>query len=165
MSISPLRRRLGQLVRYGTVSAIATTTSLVILTGLVATAVVRPAPANVVATLAGMVPSFELNRRWVWGGRGRPSLRRQILPFAVLSLSGLVLSTAAVAVVGRYALAASWSAATTALAAALANVAAFGTVWVVQFFVLDRLLFGPPAVVATVAAVTAPETRGAQHRR
>jgi putative flippase GtrA len=143
-----LRRRLSQLIRYGMVSAIATTTSLAILTGLVATDTMRPAPANVTATLVGMIPSFELNRRWVWGGQGRPSVRRQMVPFAVLSLIGLLLSTAAVGAAGRLATDAGWSSDATAVAAALANLVAFGTVWVAQFFVLDRLLFRPVPVVA-----------------
>jgi hypothetical protein len=33
---------------------------------LVASKATAPAVANVIATFAGMVPSFELNRRWVW---------------------------------------------------------------------------------------------------
>ena len=91
-----LRRRAGQLVRYGAVSVIATGTSLVTLTALVGTRLLAPAAANIVATCVGMVPSFELNRRWVWRRTGRPSLTRQILPSVVLSLAGLFLSTAAV---------------------------------------------------------------------
>jgi putative flippase GtrA len=145
-----LRRRLGQFIRYGMVSAVSTTVSLSVLTSLVATGAMRPAPANVVGTIAGTIPSFELNRRWVWGGSGRPHVRRQVVPFVVLTIIGLLLSTAAVGAVGRYAITAGWQRETTAIASAFANLAAFGTVWVAQFFILDRLLFRPPAVVATV---------------
>ncbi|MEO5901948.1 MAG: GtrA family protein [Ilumatobacteraceae bacterium] len=155
MNPSPaLRRRLGQLIRYGMVSAIATTTSLSILTALVASGTMRPAPANVTGTLVGMIPSFELNRRWVWGGQGRPSVRRQVMPFVVLSVIGLLLSTAAVGAAGRYALTAAWTPETTAIAAAIANLAAFGTVWIAQFFILDRLLFRPEPVLITVSSGT-----------
>ena len=61
---------------------------------LVATDAVPAGWANVVATAVGTVPSFELNRRWVWGktGAGRCSPRSG--PFAALSFAGLVLSTA-----------------------------------------------------------------------
>jgi putative flippase GtrA len=136
-----VRQRLVRLVRYGAVSLIATATSLTVLATLVATGSMRPAAANVTATLIGMVPSFELNRRWVWGAGGWPSLRRQVLPFVALSLVGLLLSTVAVASAGAIAADAGWSAHTTALAAVVANLAAFGSVWVAQFFILDRLLF------------------------
>ena len=60
-----VRRRAAQLARYASTSVVATTTSLLVLTALVGSGALRPAPANVVATLAGIVPSFELNRRWV----------------------------------------------------------------------------------------------------
>ena len=36
--------------------------------------------ANVVATAAGTVPSFELNRRWVWNKTGRRSFARRDRP-------------------------------------------------------------------------------------
>ena len=49
--------------------------------------------ANVVATAVGTVPSFELNRRWVWGRRDERSLLTQVVPFCVLSFAGLGLST------------------------------------------------------------------------
>jgi DNA-binding CsgD family transcriptional regulator len=51
----------------------------------------------VIATSAGIVPSFELNRRWVWSKRGSRSLGREIGPLCVLSFAGLGLSTLAVA--------------------------------------------------------------------
>lgn len=138
---SALRRRAAQLARYATTSVVATGTSLLILTALVAGGVMRPAPANVVATLAGIVPSFEMNRRWVWGVTGRPSVRRQILPFVALSLTGLVLSTLAVGAAGAVAERAGWGRGETAVVSIVANLAAFGTVWIAQFVILDRRLF------------------------
>jgi putative flippase GtrA len=142
-----LRRRVAQLVRYAATSVVATTASLLTLTALIASAAMRPAPANVVATLVGTVPSFELNRRWVWSVSGRPSLRRQVLPFLGLTFAGLALSTLAVGAAGGLAERADLGHGETALFAAAANLAAFGTVWVIQFVVLDRLLFKP--VLAT----------------
>src|SRR5580692_2517782 len=82
-------------VRYGSVSAIATTTTLILLGVLLA--VSSPAVlANVAATAVGTVPSFELNRRWVWRRSGSPSLTQQALPYCLLALAGLVLSSVAV---------------------------------------------------------------------
>ena len=52
--------------------------------------------SNLVATALGTVPSFELNRRWVWSQCGPRSLGRQALPYCTLSFAGLVLSTLAV---------------------------------------------------------------------
>jgi putative flippase GtrA len=156
--------RIGQLLRYGSVSVIATLTSLTVLVGLVATNALAPAAANVAATFAGMVPSFELNRRWVWGATGRPSLRRQVVPFVALSLTGLLLSTVAVQVAADVAAGAGWSHAVTTLAVSAANLAAFGVVWIAQFVILDRVLFGAGA--RRGAAVSeAPDDAGSSPRR
>jgi putative flippase GtrA len=136
----PLRRaRVTQLIRYGAVSAIATTTSLAVLGVLVGAFDAPAAWSNVLATAIGTVPSFELNRRWVWGKRGRRSVAAEIVPFCVLSFGGLVLSTLAVHLAATAT--ATWSRATHTAAVELANVAAFGSLWVLQFVLLDRVLF------------------------
>jgi len=126
-------------VRYTGVSAVATATSLVVLFLLVGVAGLPATWSNVAATAVGTVPSFELNRRWVWQRRGRRSLLGQIVPFTTLSFTGLLLSTWAVGVVsGRTS---GWGHWAHTLAVEFANVAAYGSLWVVQYLVLDRLLF------------------------
>jgi putative flippase GtrA len=148
MSVS-LRRRLHQLVRYGAVSVISSATSLVVLTTLVATGALAAGWANVVATAVGTVPSFELNRRWVWRSGAARSLLAQVGPFCLLSFAGLALSTLAVRATGVWAvdhgLSDGWRAAT----AAATNLVAFGSLWVVQFVVLDRILFRVPRPAGT----------------
>ena len=116
------------------------------LTGIVG---VAAALANVIATLAGIGPSYVLNRRWVWRRGGPSSTSREVAPFVALSIAGLVLSTIAVArvaVVGR-----TWPGAIRTIALPAANVGTFAALWVAQFVVLDRFLFraapamgGPP---------------------
>ena len=58
-----------------------------------------------------------------------------------LSLVGLGASTVAVQAAARAAEQAGLSTLGRTLAVELANVAAFGSLWVVQFLVLDRILF------------------------
>ena len=60
--------------RYAAVSLISTSVTLSLLGLLVYTRALSPGWANVVATAAGTVPSFELNRRWVWAKRTKRSL-------------------------------------------------------------------------------------------
>lgn len=138
--------RVGQLVRYASVSLISTAVGTTVLGTPVATRAVTPGWANVVATSVGTVPSFELNRRWVWGRRGARSATREVGPFVALSFAGLALSTAAVSVAGHLA-ASLGTTGRTALVEA-ANVGAFGSLWVVQFLLVDRVLFTPPAPTA-----------------
>jgi len=138
-----------KLVRYASVSAISTTVSLAILGVLVATGTATPGWANIVATAVGTVPSFELNRRWVWGKTGRRSLRAEIGPFCALSFLGLALSTIAVSTASAWAGAAGLGVGARTFVAVAANVTTFGTLWVAQYVILDRVLFRagskPPA--------------------
>ena len=133
--------RLRQLVRYSAVSAVATTTSLVVLGVLVWTRTTTAGWANVIATAVGTVPSFELNRRWVWKRDGARSVWAEVVPYAALAFAGLALSTIAVARIGLWADHVGLGDRARTVAVELANLAAFGTLWVLQFVVLDRVLF------------------------
>jgi putative flippase GtrA len=144
-------RRFRQLVRYGSVSLIATTTSLIVLGTLVATSAMPAVWANVVATAVGTIPSFELNRRWVWAKTGKRSLGGEVIPFVVLSFAGLGLSTLAVGLTALWADSLGLEATARTVAVELANLAAFGTLWIAQFVILDRVLFRHRAAEIDVA--------------
>ena len=135
-----LRRWLPKLVRYASVSLIATAVTVSLLGALVYSGTLSPGWANVAATAAGTVPSFELNRRWVWAKRGRRS-PTEVIPFWSLSFLGLALSTFSVSWAGAWARHAGLDHGTVTLVAEIANIATFGTLWVVQYLLLDRLLF------------------------
>jgi putative flippase GtrA len=135
-------RLVRKLIRYATVSAISTAVSLTILGTLLATSATTAGWANVIATAVGTVPSFELNRRWVWKKRGRRSLLGEVGPFCLLSFTGLGLSTVAVSLAAGWATAAGLGSTARTLAAEIANVGTFGTLWVAQYLILDRVLFG-----------------------
>lgn len=165
VGLGHLAHRVWQFVRYGTVSLVATATSMTVLGALVATATLTPGWANIVATGVGTVPSFELNRRWVWGRTGRRSVAAEIGPFCVLSFAGLALSTVLVSAAGHWATAAGLDALWRTATVETANVAAFGSLWVLQFVVLDRVLFarrGPgPCTDGSGAAGAGPLPAGA----
>ena len=136
-----VRARIPQLIKYGAVSLISTVASLTLLTTLVAAEIQTTGWANLIATLFGAVPSYELNRRWVWPSTGKAQLR-QIVPFVGLSLIGLALSSITVWVSGGWTDAAGMSEGGRALVAAAANAVAFGSLWIVQFAICERHLFG-----------------------
>ena len=143
-----MKQLLPKLVRYGGVSAVSTSVSLTILAALVWTRTATPGWANAVATAAGTIPSFELNRRWVWGKSGPRSWAGEVVPFCVLSFTGLVLSTVVVSWASKWATGAGVDATAHTVVALGASVATFATLWLVQFAVLDRLLFRAPRRVA-----------------
>lgn len=155
------RDRGRQLLRYAGVSAISTTTSLVTLGVLVSSRTLSPGWANVVATALGTIPSFELNRRWVWNRRGRRSAGREVGPFVALAFIGLMLSTVAVSITGRVAEQLALTGAIRTLAIEAANLGAFGVLWIAQFVILDRVLFND----RTASRSNQVAVPGAQRRR
>ncbi|MCU1386824.1 MAG: hypothetical protein JWL72_162 [Ilumatobacteraceae bacterium] len=134
-----LRTEWAKLLRYAAVSGVSTVVSQVVLATLVATRATSAVWANVIATIVGTVPSFELNRRWVWGKQGRRSMSGEVVPFAAISAAGLGLSTLAVAAMSHAT--EHWSTTERTISIQIASLTAFGVVWLVQFVVLDRILF------------------------
>lgn len=143
--MTPMMEKIRRLFRYGAVSAVSSTVSLSVLGALVATHTLPAGLANVVATAAGTVPSFELNRRWVWGRSGRRSVVAEIGPFCALSFAGLALSTIAVGLAASFAASSGLSTGMRTLAIEAASVTAWGSLWLGQFFILDRVLFADPS--------------------
>jgi putative flippase GtrA len=133
------RATISRAVRCLSVSVGTTVLSATVLAVLAVGAGVGAGTANVVAVLCGIGPSYVLNRRWVWRRGGRDDFVREVVPFCALSIIGLVASTVAVARVA--AIGAAWSAPVRTLALPLANLAVFGVLWLVQFVLLDRVIF------------------------
>ena len=152
MTIAPQaivpRPLLEKMSRCLLVSVGTTLLSAAVLVALALGAGVPAGTANMIAVCCGIAPSYLANRHWVWGRSGRGDFAREILPFWVLSLAGLVASTVAVSVVAS--VAARWSTSARAIALPLANVSGFGALWLAQFAVLDNVLFkaGPKEHVA-----------------
>ena len=154
---SSIGRRVRQLVRYGAVSVVATTTSLTVLGTLVYSGLLTSGWANLVATAVGTVPSFELNRRWVWGKRGHRSTAAEIGPFVALSFTGLGLSTLFIALASSWADASGLDATMRTVAVEAASILAFGSLWIAQFVILDRFLFGRTPRQSSAAGPAAAE--------
>jgi putative flippase GtrA len=93
-----------------------------------------PGPtANVTAVCISAIPSYLLNRYWVWNKKDPNRFWGEIVPFWSMALLGLLFSTALVAFAE-----ARWG---TTLAVSAANLTGFGLVWVAKFFVLNHVLF------------------------
>ena len=95
--------------------------------------------------MIGTVPSYLLNRAWVWGKSGTHSVRAEIVPFWGMAVLGLILSTALVAIVHRHSDSWVWINA--------ANLAAFGSLWVAKYMVLHRVLFAEGRLAAVESTV------------
>jgi putative flippase GtrA len=90
-----------------------------------------PSWANVVAVAISAVPAYYMNRAWVWGKRGKSHWKKEVLPFWLFTAAGLALSTVAIWVAHGFT--------ERRLVINFVQLLAFGTLWVIRFFVLDRL--------------------------
>ena len=132
----PLQERLGRAhkpIMYSLVSVIAVVVSQVVLILCHGVFDLSAVWSNIIAVAAGTVPSYSLNRSWVWGKKGNSHLWKEVVPFWALSFLGLVLSTVTVAIAER------WNDSTVVIAGA--NLAAFGVLWVGKFLLLHYVLF------------------------
>jgi putative flippase GtrA len=130
------------------VSVITTVISVSTLT--IATAVfgVTAWIANIIATTVATGPGYTLNRRWTWGIRDASDPWRQVAPFWLLSFAGLGLSTLAVAVTDSWAAQMQLAGVVRTGAVLGAHLSGFGVLWVIQFVLLDRVLFRRPQAYA-----------------
>jgi len=129
-----------KLIRYALVSVISALTSLVVLTIVYGalrlwTEVYSSLFANVVAG----VPSYLLNRQWVWGKTGRSHVWREVFPFWTASLIGIGFAWLTSSEAHRLADAHHLHHVARTVLVDGANIAAFGVLWLVKFLFLNRV--------------------------
>lgn len=122
-------------IRYSMVSVVGVTITQTLLVLFVGIRHYDPTWSNVVAVSLTTLPVFLLNKWWVWSHDGKISFRREVLPFWVFTIAGLLLSTGLVALAHRL------SEGSTLLVMA-ASISGFGVLWVAKFLFLDRIMFG-----------------------
>ncbi len=129
-----------RLLRYTMVSVISTVVSFSViflvygifrLWGEIASTVF----ANAVAT----VPSYYLNRKWVWGKGGRSHLVKEVIPFWCMSAIGIVVSIFGAAIARHIGNEYDLSHFLKTVLVLVANVLSFGIFWFLKFLVFNRL--------------------------
>ena len=96
--------------------------------------------ANVIAT----IPSYFLNRMWVWGKGGRSHLVKEVIPFWVMSAAGIVVSIGGAAVARHIGESFHLSHFGLTVVVLAANVVSFGLFWVLKFMLYNRLFHVHP---------------------
>lgn len=127
--------------RFALVSLASLVTGHLLLYGIHVWMEVDPVPSNIASTTLNTAIVFVANRRLVWNVDGEISVRREVVPFALLAVLGLAVSTGLVWVVSATIGEGLWVNA--------ANLTGFGLVWIARFFVLDRLIYQAPAAQTT----------------
>lgn len=92
--------------------------------------------ANALAVTIAMLPAYFISRRWVWRKVAGHSVSREVVPFWMMNLVGLLLSTLFVWLVGLIS--------DSAVLLVAANVLAFGILWLAKFMLCEIWLFAMP---------------------
>jgi putative flippase GtrA len=129
--------------KFAAVSVVSTIVSQSLLFAFYPHVVGSAMGSNVIATSISTVPAYYLNRRWTWGKRGRSHLWKEVVPFWVLAFVGLVVSTLIVGIAATNADRVSSSAEFRNVVVHLANLFAYGIIWVARYAILNKFLFGP----------------------
>lgn len=129
-----------KLWRYGTISVVSTVISLTGLFLFYRILSLSPGWSNIWATVIATIPYYYLNRMWVFKKRGRSHLTKEVIPFWAIAFSSLILSTLAVRFAG-YEARTIGSKTTRAGILLMANFATYGLLWLMKFFVFNKILF------------------------
>ena len=112
--------------------------------------------ANALAVAIAAFPAYFISRRWVWRKVAGHSVSREVIPFWMMNLVGLLLSTLFVWLVGLVS--------DSAVLLVAANVLAFGILWLAKFMLCEIWLFAMPndgPEGSDAASVSASEVAGA----
>lgn len=129
-----------KLIRYTLTSGITTAVSFSAVAGFYG---LRIIPGVIWATLAGnvvgMLPAYQLNRRWTWGKTGRSAFRTEVAPFLSMSILGIAFSQLGAWWAKDEVNAHHWSHLTNTGLVAGANLTCFAVFWVLKLIVFNRI--------------------------
>jgi putative flippase GtrA len=95
----------------------------------------------IAATCIGAIPSYYLNRNWVWGKSGRSHFMKEIVPFWVIAIIGMLFSTVTSGLAENYVERHEMSHLANTILVTGAFFGAFAILWVAKFLVFNKLLF------------------------
>jgi len=134
-----------QLIKYSMVSVISTVASFGVLAIVYGLHIIKgEIEATVFANLVATVPSYFLNRMWVWGKGGRSHVMKEIVPFWVMSAIGITVSIGGAAVARHIGKTHHLGHLQQTAVLLLANLISFGLFWVLKFMLYNRLFHVHP---------------------
>jgi putative flippase GtrA len=128
-------------VRYSLVSIVSILISQAVLVLAFGIGHLPARTSNVLACIVATGPSYYLNRNWAWGRRGKSQQWKEVVPFWALAFLGLAFSTWATDAASAFARQSDVSHLGATTIVALAALAAFGSLWIGKFVVLNAVLF------------------------
>jgi putative flippase GtrA len=129
-----------RLIRYTAASGITTIVSLCAVSAFYGFRIIPDAVwATLAGNVVGMIPAYQLNRRWTWGKRGRSELRREIAPFLMMSVLGIGFSQLGAWWARNETKSHYWSHLTNTALVSGTNLLCFAVFWVLKLMVFNRI--------------------------
>jgi putative flippase GtrA len=85
------------------------------------------------------LPNYWFNRRWTWGRRGRPDLRREVVPYVAIILGTLLLAALVTKGVDAWMRDVDVSGGVRTVAVAAAFLGVYVVMFALRYLLLDRL--------------------------
>jgi len=128
------------MIRYASTSLICVGITQVLIILLYGVVKLSPVQTNLAATMLTSIPAYLLNKYWVWGKKGRPHMRREVLPFWAFTVAGWILSTGMVALASDHV--GTPHSAMRTIGVMIASISGFGILWILKYLFLDKIMFG-----------------------
>ncbi|MFC0081404.1 GtrA family protein [Aciditerrimonas ferrireducens] len=119
-------------------------------------------PSTLFANLVATVPSYYLNRNWTWGRSGRGDLWREMLPFWVASIVGILASMAGAQGARDLSLDLHLHHLLSTVAVDGANVATYGVLWIAKYLFFNVLFRSDTTSAPTSPGRTEPAEQGGE---
>ena len=137
-----------KLLKYAASSAITTVlTAILIFFTYDMLRIGSAALCSFLASSACIYPSYYLNRKWAWGKNGKSHLLKEVVPFWVMALAGLGLSTLSASEAAIFARHLTSSRHVASVFIIGASFASYGILWSIRYLILNKYLFQPTPTV------------------
>jgi putative flippase GtrA len=130
-----------RMVRYTLVSAVAVPVGSVFYLVALQLFGWSPGWSGVFGASAGAVPSYYLNRSWAWGKTGKSHLWKEVLPFWVLALIGVLFSGWTQSLASHFVKHHGIHDLSRVVILYAAYIGGFGVLWIGKYFIFNKVLF------------------------
>ncbi|MBX6773184.1 MAG: GtrA family protein [Chloroflexi bacterium] len=145
-----------RMFRYTAGSAICFVVSELTFVVLFAPHILGAKSSSVVASVAGIIPGYWLNRTWTWGRRHRSDFWREVVPYWVTAVLSAAFAALAIGAVNAATM--NDNRAVRTVLNAATYMAVYGLVFVGKYLLFDRVLFPGRREPQQVAVSVAPES-------
>jgi putative flippase GtrA len=128
-----------QAIKFAAVSAIAIAISQVTLAVTYGAFKLSGTSAQLAAFVASALPSYYLNRAWVWGKSGKSDFKKEIAPFWGINIAQLLLSLVYIKWAQRLVEEATTSHPLRTAGLLFNSLFIYGVMWIAKFFVFNKM--------------------------